>query len=476
MFNENQQLLDSPPFLPAQDPPAFPLAQVRECQPDEVRVQGSEGKHKILLPTSVPISVNERLLAMCVRTTNNDNDDVGANDNGEGEMEIGIAADDDVDNDDNNAEGGEMEMEDGSYDSDSDSDDSSVSTWEQEMEDDPEVNPMSGAVARSQSSPMIAFCKSGFCLGQVGLLVYLYVEFLLTMENHIFHSFAWTSSLCLQGIHGGYTVTIWHYKVLHKAAPDWINSGQDVAIKTISWDAILATRNRLYEDFVKEIEALQYISQWHKTEGISHTNSHVMGADAIMADQSNVYIVMPCCLERDLCYHVAKQDRQRLTEDDSRKLFIQILKGLETLQQMQICHRDLSPENMVILNDRTLAIDYGMCLRIPYDDRGNRHLLAQQGDPCGKWPHMAPEISMRRKFDGHAVDVWAAGTILYFMLTGKRFRGVHPIYVESHFATLNLDLSDKAMDLLSNMFRTDPGNRLSLNQIRQHPFVCREHV
>lgn len=56
--------------------------------------------------------------------------------------------------------------------------------------------------------------------------------------------------------------------------------------------------------------------------------------------------------------------------------------GLETLQAMQICHRDLSPENMIILDNKTLVIDFGMCLRIPYTSAG-RHLITPQ-TPCGK--------------------------------------------------------------------------------------------
>ena len=58
-------------------------------------------------------------------------------------------------------------------------------------------------------------------------------------------------------------------------------------------------------------------------------------------------------------------------------------KGLKTLQNMRICHRDLSPENMIILDDKVLVIDFGMALRIPYDPSGDRHLIIPQS-PCGK--------------------------------------------------------------------------------------------
>ena len=49
---------------------------------------------------------------------------------------------------------------------------------------------------------------------------------------------------------------------------------------------------------------------------------------------------------------------------------------------MRICHRDLSPENFIILENRSLVIDFGMCLRIPYSGAG-MHLTRPQ-PRCGK--------------------------------------------------------------------------------------------
>jgi Ser/Thr protein kinase RdoA (MazF antagonist) len=50
------------------------------------------------------------------------------------------------------------------------------------------------------------------------------------------------------------------------------------------------------------------------------------------------------------------------------------LQGLETMQRLRICHKDLSPENLMILGNNSLIIDFGMCLRIPYIADA-RHLI-----------------------------------------------------------------------------------------------------
>ena len=84
-------------------------------------------------------------------------------------------------------------------------------------------------------------------------------------------------------------------------------------------------------------------------------------------------------------------------------------------------------------------------------------------------PHIAPEIYRKLPFDGHAIDVWAAGTVLLFMLTGKRLS--NPTLIDRAFEGVELGLSYDATDLLRKMFRLDPNDRLALQQIQQHPFV-----
>jgi hypothetical protein len=56
-----------------------------------------------------------------------------------------------------------------------------------------------------------------------------------------------------------------------------------------------------------------------------------------------------------------------------------------------------------------MIIDMGMCLRVPSVQGNSRFLITPQGT-CGKWHCMSPEIcNNTTPFDGHAVDLWAAG-------------------------------------------------------------------
>ncbi len=90
--------------------------------------------------------------------------------------------------------------------------------------------------------------------------------------------------------------------------------------------------------------------------------------------------------------------------------------------------------------------------------------------------------------DGHAVDMWALGPILFMLTCGfqpwhlainsdDRFRAfsrglLAPTlkYWASHHST-DLGLSDDLVDLLQGMFWADPRRRLSLAQVKNHRWM-----
>jgi serine/threonine protein kinase len=111
-----------------------------------------------------------------------------------------------------------------------------------------------------------------------------------------------------------------------------------------------------------------------------------------------------------------------------------------------------------------------------------RYLIRPQGT-CGKWIYMSPEIYQNKEpFDGFAVDMWAAGVILFLMLTGfppweracqtdERFHYMTAGYLVQMLTEWEIGLSSDAMDLLQRMLFIDPKDRLSLDQVRAHPWM-----
>lgn len=338
---------------------------------------------------------------------------------------------------------------------------------------------------------------------------------------------------------------------------EWEVTSEHCAVKEMAWAHIRKERDRLAEDPIKEVSAMQYIQKWYEHTNLrTTTDTHIQSTatDALLddvvastagaavaesframresnimmpldllTDERNLYSIMPYCDGGELFERLDLNER--FSEDEARYWMDQILNGIENLQHAGICHRDMSLENLLVHKDGALIIDMGMCLMVPYDDsatglassfhqmnvngstvahtvsniaplpphshpshpqlsgrRRSRHLILPQGT-CGKWIYMSPEIYQNTEpFDGFAVDMWAAGVILFLMLTGfppweracptdERFHYMTAGYLVQMLTEWEIGLTSDAMDLLQRMLFLDPKDRLSLDQVRAHPWM-----
>ena len=162
---------------------------------------------------------------------------------------------------------------------------------------------------------------------------------------------------------------------------------------------------------------------------------------------------------------------------------------------MGVCHRDMSLENILVDEyKRSIMIDFGMCLRLPYDNgelvtdvsAGTLRRLLKPLIPCGKPNYISPEIMKSEEpFDGFAIDLWASAVILFIMLIGlppwefakdedPRYRIVVKGGLEKMLRSWGRPVSPLATDLLQKMLREDPRQRLSLVEVKDHPWVVKE--
>ena len=95
--------------------------------------------------------------------------------------------------------------------------------------------------------------------------------------------------------------------------------------------------------------------------------------------------------------------------------------------------------------------------------------------------NVQPEILASRKpFDGAAADVWTSGTILFCMITGNRsYQRPHITDPQFYWMTQGLrqllsdwhvKMSDEGFALLKGMLEIDPRKRLSIEEVRSHPW------
>lgn len=140
-----------------------------------------------------------------------------------------------------------------------------------------------------------------------------------------------------------------------------------------------------------------------------------------------------------------------------------------------VVHRDLKPENILVDGNLTLKIaDFG------FATNSNIHALTKR---CGTMTYMAPEVEANRVYDGVQHDLFAAAVILFVIV-----HGAFPFHQATEFDSFYRHLADgrpdnfwkkhgnqyvtsEYQDLLTKMFAYNPRERLTLAQIRQHPWV-----
>ena len=121
---------------------------------------------------------------------------------------------------------------------------------------------------------------------------------------------------------------------------------------------------------------------------------------------------------------------------------VQIARGLAAAHDKGIVHRDLKPDNLFVTKDgRIKILDFGLAkLTQPRDASGAEATMADGTEPgmvMGTVGYMSPE-QVRGKVADDRSDIFAFGTILYEMVTGKQtFR--KPTSAETMSAILNED-------------------------------------
>ncbi|KAG7480567.1 hypothetical protein MATL_G00057550 [Megalops atlanticus] len=165
-----------------------------------------------------------------------------------------------------------------------------------------------------------------------------------------------------------------------------------------------------------------------------------------------------------------------LTEDQARFYFQDLLRGIEFLHYQKIIHRDIKPSNLLVGEDGHIKIaDFGVSNQFEGTDA---LLTSTVGTPAFLAPETLSET--RKNFSGKALDVWAMGVTLYCFVFGvcpfmdERILSLHqkiktqPVELPEH-----VDVSEDLKDLLLKMLDKNPETRITVPQIKVHPWVTR---
>lgn len=159
----------------------------------------------------------------------------------------------------------------------------------------------------------------------------------------------------------------------------------------------------------------------------------------------------------------------RLKEKYARRFFRQLVSCIEYIHSHSIVHRDLKIENVLIDKQGILhLIDFGLANVYAPDS-----LLATF---CGSLYFAAPELLSAKRYIGPEVDIWSLGVILFVLVCGKvpfddsDLSKLHK-KIKKGKITYPSYLSAPCLDLLSRILVVDPTQRITLQQLKQHPWI-----
>lgn len=198
---------------------------------------------------------------------------------------------------------------------------------------------------------------------------------------------------------------------------------------------------------------------------ISHPN--IMGLYDVWENKNDLYLILEYIEGGELFDYLIKHGK--LHEEEAIYYFKQIIRGISYLHQFNICHRDLKPENLLLdFNKRIKIADFGMAA-LEVNDK----LLETS---CGSPHYASPEIVAGKNYHGAPSDIWSCGIILFALLTGhlpfddENIRKLL-LKVQNGRFLMPASLSLEAKDLISKMLKVNPDERITINEILEHPLL-----
>jgi 5'-AMP-activated protein kinase catalytic alpha subunit len=228
-------------------------------------------------------------------------------------------------------------------------------------------------------------------------------------------------------------------------------TGQKVAIKIINKQKM--HQMNMHEKLSREINILKMMA-----------HPHVIRMYELIDSPTELFMVMEYVSGGELFDYIVH--KVRLRESESRRLFQQIISGIEFCHSHMVCHRDLKPENLLL--DKNLQIkiaDFGLSNRM-WDGEFLK-------TSCGSPNYASPEVVSGKFYAGPETDVWSAGVCLYALLCGSLpfdDENVPNLFrkIKHGNFTLPGHISADAKDLIVQMLVVDPTKRLTIPLIRKH--------
>jgi len=140
---------------------------------------------------------------------------------------------------------------------------------------------------------------------------------------------------------------------------------------------------------------------------------------------------------RDVLDRDKKFDKERAID-----IIKGILKGLHAIHEKDVIHRDLCPENILIVEDMPKLTNFNLSYQLEND----RQTVIPDPSKLKRSAYIAPEVYKTNSSLSETADLFSVGVIFYEMLTGER-----PFSYSSSLETTDGHLSSQNQQKLKNV-------------------------
>lgn len=190
-------------------------------------------------------------------------------------------------------------------------------------------------------------------------------------------------------------------------------------------------------------------------------------------------IVMECMEGGELFNRIQVRGDQAFTEKEASEIMRDIGTAINYLHSINIAHRDIKPENLLYTSKDKNGVlkltDFG------FAKETTLHNPLQT--PCYTPYYVAPEVLGPEKYD-KSCDMWSLGVIMYILLCGfppfysntgqaispgmkRRIRMGQYEFPNPEWA----EVSQEAKNLINQLLKTDPNERMTITQFMNHPWI-----
>lgn len=180
-------------------------------------------------------------------------------------------------------------------------------------------------------------------------------------------------------------------------------SGEVVALKRVQFDPF-------------DAEALAFISREVRIlTRLRHENIVELRAVVASRKPNALYLIFEY-LPHDLQALMGSTRGSAVTEGQIKRYMLQLLRGLEYIHSMGVCHRDLKASNLLVNNQGELKIaDFGLAVQLDASETMLRPLTTRV---ITLW-YRPPELLLGKTRYGSEVDMWSVGAMLAELVVGR---------------------------------------------------------